>query len=462
VTGAAARALGARAGQSAAASTAPARLAARRAATWPHTTWLLPWMLATFLAMIWLTPFDNVDLPISLPLDASLDRPLLGAMAVLWILALSGSVGFGRLRSSGVHRALAIFALIATLSILLNHETLARLGELDTAIKKLVLLFSYGAFFVIAVSVIRPAEVPRLVKFMLGLASITAIGVLVEYRLGYNAFYNWTGLVFPGTDPPPDIGTYDSIGRKTIVGPGGHPLAAAMMMSIALPFALVGALDAKERRTKVWHALAAALMLAAAMATQRKTSFVVPVVSIAVLCAYRPRAMLRMLPWGLVLLIAIHGVAPGALGGVTDQLKPGAFSGVLTTQDRVDDYGAIKPEIAAHLMLGRGYESYDQIKYRILDNQYLTLIVNVGLLGILAYLGVIAAALWYAHRCTRSRDPARARVGIAAMATITGMLVGSALLDTLALPQLPYLFCFVAALVVVMAQTEEAHGFAGR
>jgi polysaccharide biosynthesis protein PslJ len=435
---------------------APARLAARRAATWPRTTWLLPWLLATFLVMLWLTPFDNVNLPISLPLDASLDRPLLGVMFVLWLLALSGAVGFGRLRSSGVHRALAVFAVIAMTSILLNHDVLARFGELDTAMKKLVLLFSYGFFFVIAASVLRSAEAPRYVTFMIALASITALGILVEYRLGFNAFYDWTGKIFPGTAPPPDIGTYDSIGRKTIVGPGGHPLAPAMMMSIALPFAIIRALDTTERRTKVLNGLAAALMLAAAMATQRKTSFVVPVVSIAVLCAYRPRPMLRMLPWGLVLLIVIHGVAPGALGGVTDQLKPGAFNGVLTTKDRVSDYDGIKPEIVAHPVFGRGYESYDQIKYRILDNQYLTLVVNVGFLGILGFLAIIASALWYAHRCTRSRDPERTQIGIAAMAAITGLLVGSALLDTLALPQLPYLFCFVAALAVVSAQSEEA------
>jgi len=37
----------------------------------------LPWGLAGFLVMLWLLPFDSVDLPIPLPLDAKLDRPLL-------------------------------------------------------------------------------------------------------------------------------------------------------------------------------------------------------------------------------------------------------------------------------------------------------------------------------------------------------------------------------------------------
>ena len=87
---------------------------------------------------------------------------------------------------------------------------------------------------------IRPSEVSRFVAFMVGLASVTAVGILVEYRFGYNAFYTWIGALLPGTTPPPDIGTYDSIGRLTIVGPGSHPLAPATMMSVALPFALTG------------------------------------------------------------------------------------------------------------------------------------------------------------------------------------------------------------------------------
>ena len=35
--------------------------------SWPHTRRPLPWMIAFFLAVIWLTPFDNIQLKASLP-----------------------------------------------------------------------------------------------------------------------------------------------------------------------------------------------------------------------------------------------------------------------------------------------------------------------------------------------------------------------------------------------------------
>jgi hypothetical protein len=420
-------------------------------ADWPRTTRLLPWGVAAFMVMVFLIPFNSTDLPIPLPLDATLDRPLLMGLFGLWIISMSTLVGPRRLGHGPVHRAIAIFGLIAFISIVLNFTTLERLGESQMAVKKMALLFSYGFFFVIASSAIRPTEVPRFVKLMVVLATITALGLIIEYRMGYNAFYDLSKHVLPGVTPPEDLGTYDSIGRKTIVGPTTHPLAAAMMLSLVLPFALVGALSSPERRSRALYGLAAALMLGGAMATQRKTAFVVPSIAIVALTCYRPRMMVKLAPLCVVVFVMIHVAAPGALGGVV-QLKPSAFTGVLTTQDRVNDYDAIVPEIVEHPLIGRGYESYDQKRYRILDNQYLTLIVNVGMLGVLGYLGIMASAFYLAHRCSRSRDPNIAWFGVPAAVAILGITIGSALLDTLALPQLPYLFALLAAFATVAAR----------
>jgi O-Antigen ligase len=421
-------------------------------ADWPRTTRLLPWSIAFFLAMVFLFPFDSTDLPIPLPLDATLDRPVLGLIVAIWIASASSLIGVRRLSMGPVHWAFAIFALIAVTSVLLNFPTLQRLEQVDVPVKKLALLFSYGLLFSVVASSLRPTEVRRLIVFMVGLASITAIGVIVEYRTGFNAFYTWGEKLLPGVTPPADIGTYDSIGRKTIVGPTIHPLAAAMMLSLVLPFAVMGLLRTEDRRAKVFYAVAAALMIGAAAATQRKTAFIVPAICLVVLTAYRPRMLLKRAPLGVLLAVGIAVAAPGALAGVVDQLKPSAFTGVLTTQDRISDYDAIRPEVINHPLFGRGYDSFDQKRYRILDNQYLTLVVNVGILGVLGYLGIMLSAFLLAHRCARSYDPDRAWFGPAAASAIIGLTIGSALLDTLALPQLPYLFCFLAAFATIHAK----------
>jgi hypothetical protein len=426
--------------------------ASKSLADWPRTTRLLPWSIAFFLTMLFLFPFDSTDLPISLPLDATLDRPVLGLIVGIWIVSASSLVGVRRLGMGPVHWAFLIFALIAVLSVLLNYPTLERLGQVSVPVKKLALLFSYGALFSVVASSLRPTEVRRLIVYMVWLASITAIGVIVEYRTGFNAFYSWGEKLLPGVTPPADLGTYDSIGRKTVVGPTIHPLAAAMMLSLVLPFAVMGLMRTPDRRAKVLYAVGAALMIGGAAATQRKTAFIVPVVCLIALTAYRPKMMLKRLPLGAVLAVGIATVAPGALAGIVDQLRPGQVTGVMTTQDRVSDYDAIRPEIINHPVLGRGYDSYDQKRYRILDNQYLTLVVNVGFVGVLGYLGLMLSAFLLAHRCARSYDPDRMWFGPAAASAIIGLTIGSALLDTLALPQLPYLFCFLAAFATIHAK----------
>ncbi len=51
---------------------------------WPYTTRLLPWALAGFMAMLFLVPIDAITLPIHLPVNGTLDRPVVIALAMLW------------------------------------------------------------------------------------------------------------------------------------------------------------------------------------------------------------------------------------------------------------------------------------------------------------------------------------------------------------------------------------------
>lgn len=445
-------------GQPAAARPAPsyaARAAAGRAADWPNTTRVLPWVLFGFLSMLWLVPFDSIKLPFGGPIDATLDRPLLVLLAGAWLFATDTGGLRRRVRDSPIHWAFATFVLIAIVSVLVHAEALVRVGGLDLAIKQLALLASYGVFFALAAASLRPTEIPRMVTAMLGFACLTALAVIVEYRLGANVFHDAIGPLFPGYVRPSDLGGADAIGRRLMYGPTAQPLAVAVMLSMALPFALAWLLKARERRERLIYAAIVLLLMGGAVATQKKTSLIGPLICVAVLFAYRPRAMLRLAPLAVVALVAVHMVAPGALGAVVDQLSPGSVTKVNSTRDRVNDYEAIKPDLVAHPLTGRGYGSYDQKLHRILDNQYLGLAIGVGLLGLLAYLAIFATSFRGAHRAIRSRDPSRAPPALGAAAAIVVAVVSNALLDFLAFPQLPYLLCFIAAIAYVLGRTPE-------
>jgi hypothetical protein len=438
---------------------------------WPHTTRLLPWALAGFVTMLFLVPFDAIDLPVSLPLNSTPDRPLLLGLVLLWAtsMVVLRSAARPRLRLSGVHFAVLAFFAVCCLSIALDGAALANMGEVTLVLKKLALLASYIAFFFLVASALRPREAPRFAVLLVVLGTLVAVATVIEYRLHYNVFYSLWGKLLPLTVPG-ELDTRDSLGRLTVYGPTSQPLELAALLAMVLPFAVVGLVEAATRRRRLLYALAIGLLLAGGVATSRKTSLVAPAAAIALLALYRPRVIARsLLGLALVLVVLVHFTSPGALGSVASQLEPGHVGGVLTTTDRTARYDAVRPDVVRHLLLGRGFQSYDPHKYRILDNEYLGLLITVGLLGLAAYIAIFATVMGSAHQIIRGRPPDRARdrgrldpdrerssLALAAFASVGVVALSSALFDVLSFPHVPYLLFFLAATITVLREPAPA------
>ena len=310
---------------------------------WPRTSRLLPWSIAAFLAMLFLFPFDSTTITGAKP-----DRPLLIGIAALWLLSLAVIGGKQRPRLNGtvLHAALLFFVVTAVLSVLLNAETLRLHGELGLGMKKLLVLIFFVSLFVIVSSSLRPREARNFIPLIVGLGCVAALGCIWEYRTGFNPFYEWGGKLFPGGLDLPSVATEkDATGRIPVLGPTIHPLAAAQLVAMVVPFGIVGGMYAETKRRRVLYFVATLILLAGVFATQRKTGPLVLAAGVLTLVAFKPREMLRMAPAGVALLLAIPLIAPSALGSVRDQLKPSAATSTLSTRDRTSDYEAIGPEV---------------------------------------------------------------------------------------------------------------------
>jgi hypothetical protein len=421
---------------------------------WPHTTRLLPWLIATFLVMLWVFPFDGIDLRVELPFDSKLDRALLGVILLVWAASLlSGGPAAPRLRSSVLNRAVLAFVAVALASVLVNIEQIELLGESDIAMKKVALLFSYVSFFFVVASSVRPAELRNFTILFVVLGCIAAAGTIWEYRTGFNAFYEWAGELLPSGlfQVAPDR-LDPRFERASVTGPTAHGLAIATMLAIALPFAVAAGLAAKRGRTKLLYLLATAIILTGAVATIRKSAAVVPVAALLTVFAFRPRELIRLTPVVLVLLVFMQGMAPGAGGQIKSQFS--SITERQSTKGRTADYDAIAPDLMAHQALGRGWGTYDYEVYRLLDNEYLQVLISTGLVGLAAYLAMIFGVVLVAARPIRSRDPLRGPPALGAAAAAVAFGVATALFDVIAFPQAPYLFFFVGALAVVAASRE--------
>lgn len=427
----------------------------RSADDWPHTGRLMPWMVAAFLVLLWLVPFNSIALGgSSLPIDLKLDRLVLPIVFLAWVLALAaGGRAAPRVRMSWIHVAVLGFGALAGFTFVVNAHYLDQTLQLDRGVKQFMELGAYVLFFVICASVVRRAEVPAFLRFTLVLAVIAGLGTLVEYRFHYNVFYDFSHKLLPGFQVgAAQSSSVDDLGRRLVEGPAEVPLEAVGMFTLALPIALVGVIDAKRWRPRIVYGLATAILMAAAISTERKSGLLGPVGVVIALAWFRRVQMIRLLPLAVVLVALVKVLAPGAIGGTTDQLAPSAL-GVSTVDERVVRWDAIRPDVWLHLAVGQGFGVYS---VRVLDNEYLDRLIEGGVLGLAAYLALLLTPVFLSVGRERRREPGTAAIGVIIAPAAIGTLVLSGTYDSMGFPHVPYIFFFLAAMLAVALKGEDA------
>lgn len=449
------------AGRPARAPDAPGTLAAPlntesdgTADSWPHTTRALPWMFAAFIALIWLTPFNNIALTASLPIELRLDRIVLPFVVIVWLLALAARGRYApRLRMTWIHAALGALLLCAFLSVVTDARYLNQTFELALSLKKLPLMLAYISVFVIASSAIRRSEVRPLLSYTLGLAIVVAIGMIIEYRTKQNLFWHWSQKLLPSiftVNGALNGNVLDATGRGLVRGPAEVPLEAVAMLTFAVPIALVRLLQAPRWRARIMYSVAVCLLVAAMFATYRKSAIVAPIAAVLTLAYFRRRELLKLAPLGLILLVLVSAISPGALGSTVRQFTRSDATAVPTVSDRTSDYDAVRPDVWTHLLLGRGWGSYNHDTYRILDSELLTRTIETGVIGLFAFLLVPVAVVGASRKTIALRDRESAPVALVGAATAMSFLVLAALFDELSFPHAAYIFLYIVGLETVM------------
>lgn len=438
---------------------ARARAVGARAGDWPRTTRALPWLLAIFMAVVWLVPFNTIQLTISLPIDLKFDRLILPIIIAVWLLSIAaGSRDAPRVRLTWIHAGVGAFLTLACLSLVLDAPFLNHTLELDDGVKRLVLIASYVWVFVIVASSIRRSEVSSFLTYNVVLAALCAFGMVVEYRFHYNVFYEWSDKLLPGifSVGTAEAGAVDDIGRSLVRGPAEVPLEAVAMLAMALPIAIARLMHVSAWKPRLLYGLAICLFMAAAVSTYRKSAFVIPIAVLLTLAYFRRRELLRLAPLALILIVVVHIISPAAIGSIAEQLQGDKLDSVATVSDRTSDYDAVRPDVWTHLAVGRGFGTYDHQTYRLLDEELLHRLVEGGVLGLAAYMFMIVSVILVARIPIHRRHPVEAPVALAGAAAAVGFLVASTLFDVMSFPHCPYILMGLAGLLVAVLAPDEA------
>jgi hypothetical protein len=414
--------------------------------------------------MVFLIPIDATELKVSIGVDSHPDRFAVLILVLAWIVFGGDQRAFLRTKRSKLFvSAAGLFLLVAIASLLFDSPRIIQLNEFQLAEKKFALLISFLIVAWFALTALRYEDLRGFCSFLIGLAVITSLGMLYERHTGQNLFYEWSksilGPIANIAPAPTDIHPSPATeGRVIVVGPTVQGLAATTMLVMVVPFALVRLLDAATRRSWWLNGLAVAVIMAGAVATDKKTALLVPLALMLYIAFYRPRQVLRLAPLGiLVVVAAVHLADPGSLGSLLN-VKAEAHTG--STEHRASDFPDVLPDILAHPLFGRGYgalNSDQPAQFRINDDQLLDEAWEVGIVGLLAFAWMILSPVVLARSAIRKRGSPGSSTALAASAGCVAFFVVCALLDAMGFTEAPYTFFLIGAIATIAAAGPEGN-----
>lgn len=228
---------------------------------------------------------------------------------------------------------------------------------------------------------------------------------------------------------------YALLWRGTRIRPSGtatHPIEFGVLITMILPLALHVGVHQKDRSKILRWFPAAAIMIIVPLTSSRSALVGAAIGLVIAFFGWPARERRVLAGFGGAGLLALVVTSPGLLWSIVNM-----FTGAgddPSIQSRTDSFGVAMQFLAAEPLFGRGLGTFLP-KYRIFDNEYLLMLVSIGIVGTMCFLaiGVVAsiALLWVFRNVTATESRCLAMSLVAAVAVgFTGM----AMFDAFAFP----------------------------
>lgn len=366
----------------------------------------------------------------------------LGRPSLIWGLVLLAWWIIERLqlRASAVRPVFqpVRFTFIAFLLLVLVSYAVAMLrgqpdDQVSPAFTALVRMLSWTGVLLVAVDGIRTVtELATMVRrIVIGAGLLAALGLL--------QFVTGQGIVdFFGTIPGMSLagGIQERAGVIRSSGTAIHPLEYATAITAALPLVLAAALSHGFRSNRswggLWYWLPVGLISASALvAVSRSAVIGFAVAGISMLPVVPARFRPAVIGTGAVVAVAIFAAKPGLLSS-TVRLFSGAASDP-STLSRTRGLERIPEFMSPSPVIGSGFGIFLP-RYYIFDNQWVLMVIELGVLGILSFLAFFVAGIWSARRARRSSDVNVRLLGHALASSLLTIAILFAFFDGLSFP----------------------------
>jgi O-antigen ligase len=327
-------------------------------------------------------------------------------LLIVWLCTqLTDKLGAAKGRNAA-RTALFVYALAMLATF--GYGTVSYLppDELNLADHGLVIVASLLGVGLVACDGVR--SIARL-DFLL--KAVTVVGVVVALigALQFLGFDLTKYMVLPGlrqtlTDVAPTEGRG---GLARVQATTSHAIEFGVLCAMILPLALHYASRTRRRSDRAWRWWVAVLLVAVGLffAVSRSAVLALAGVGAVLWTGWNWRQRGAALLSGTGFLVTMKFLVPGLLGTLY-----GLFANAGTDDSvnyRTHDYPVAEAEIANHLWLGRGLSTWYSPKHEVFDNQVLLSLVETGVLGLAALVGLFLAGIYVVVRArfmTTDRD----------------------------------------------------------
>lgn len=278
--------------------------------------------------------------------------------------------------------------------------------------------------------------IPNFARFEVLLRRISLLGGL-EASLGIIQFVtgkSFTDLIqIPGlVSNTVAFGVGDRDGFARPAGTAIHSIEFGVSLTALLPICLHFAMQPDwAGRVRRWFPVVA-IAIAIPLSVSR-SAVIGAFVILAFLAPTWSRAVRRRAAMAIVaLIVGIYVLIPGFLG-VFGKLFTG-ISGDSSALSRTDSYSLAWEFIVRMPVFGRGFMTFLP-QYRILDNQYLGVLIETGLIGLASILALFSSGIAVALVVRRhSSEPAVRSLAQSLAASVAATSVGYAFFDAFSFP----------------------------
>lgn len=302
-------------------------------------------------------------------------------------------------------------------------------------------------------------EVIRVVRPLTIGAGLVAMLGLAQFVTG-QSLLGWIATI-PGVSLEPQVLSRDGIVRAAATAT--HPLEYGVIITGCLPLALLTAMTdgfraEAEREVRLRWWLPVALMTVASLLSVSRSAILGLAVAVLVTVpAMTPIYRRLTIIGGLFASLIVAAVLPGVATTMIALFSGGTKEA--SAQSRANALARLPEYVESSPLVGQGFGTFLP-RYYIFDDAWAGLIIEVGVLGVLAYAAIAVGAIHSSTLSVRlSKDPELVTVGRGIAASVFTIAVLFAFFDALAFPMaggVYVLFAGLAAAVRNISATEDS------